>query len=269
MDTTPLDALKIDPRQTRLFVPDELVDFKRRLFERVAKSTGGAVYDVRTLKNYPDDIIPIVGCSTYLRPIVLKWMHYGRPFIYWDRGYMRRCFATWLPRGSHGGYYRWHLNAFQMTKIYDVPPDRFKKLNIETMSWRGPGEHIVVAAPPPNYEIYHGIEDWTERTVKTLETLTKRPIKVRYKSDTRPLWADLEGAHALVTHGSITAVEAVVMGCPVFVHPDSAAAPVGRTRLEDIESPIRPDREKWLASLAYCQYNEAEVVRGDVWRMIR
>jgi hypothetical protein len=80
------------------------------------------------------------------------------------------------------------------------------------------------------------------------------------------LQQDLEGAHALVTHGSIAAVESVICGCPVVVHPDSAAALVGLTDLAKIEKPVYPDRGKWLFSLAYSQFNETELVDGTLWR---
>jgi hypothetical protein len=58
------------------------------------------------------------------------------------------------------------------------------------------------------------------------------------------------------------------MGCPVFVHPDSAASLVGRTDLTDIETPLYPDREPWVRSLAYSQFNEAELCNGDLWRLL-
>ena len=79
---------------------------------------------------------------------------------------------------------------------------------------------------------------------------------------------DLDGAHCLVTHGSNAAVEAAIMGCPVFVHPDSAAALVGRTDLADIERPIYPGRQAWVNALAYSQFNERELVDGTLWRLL-
>ena len=91
---------------------------------------------------------------------------------------------------------------------------------------------------------------------------------IRDKESKRPLQADLEGAHALVSHGSIAAVEAVILGCPVFVHPDSAAALVGRTDLKMIERPAMPDRTKWLHSLAYSQFNERELIDGTLWSLM-
>jgi hypothetical protein len=84
----------------------------------------------------------------------------------------------------------------------------------------------------------------------------------------RRLHQDLKGAHCLVTHGSNAAVESVIMGCPVFVHSDSAASLVGLTDLNKIERPIYPDREAWCRSLAYSQVSEREILDGTVWRLL-
>ena len=59
------------------------------------------------------------------------------------------------------------------------------------------------------------------------------------------------------------------MGCPVFVHPFSAAAVMGETDLSKIETPRYPERQAWLNSLAYNQWNEAELVDGTLWRMLQ
>jgi hypothetical protein len=58
------------------------------------------------------------------------------------------------------------------------------------------------------------------------------------------------------------------MGCPVFVDPGSAAALVGKTDLNEIERPIYPERQAWLNSLAYSQFNEKELVDGTLWKLI-
>jgi hypothetical protein len=49
----------------------------------------------------------------------------------------------------------------------------------------------------------------------------------------------------------------------------SAAALMGKTDFSQVENPVYPDRERWLHSLAYCQFNEAELVDGTLWRLIR
>lgn len=259
----------IDPKKTCLFIPTGLSDFKVKLFERIGSKLGKVNRgDVAALSALPKDIIPIVGCSPELRETILNWRKFGRTFVYWDRGYMRRVFATWLAKGDAGGYYRWHVNSFQMQKIRSVPDDRFKVLSTPVADWSRGGSHIVIAAPTRTYGKFHATRDWIADTIDALARVTKRQLVIRDKESKRPLQDDLRGAHALVTHGSNSAVESIILGCPVFVHPDSAAALVGLTDLRKIETPIYPDRQPWLNSLAYCQFNEDELIDGTLWRLI-
>ena len=107
---------------------------------------------------------------------------------------------------------------------------------------------------------------WNKAIRRRVEAETDRPVRVREKKarETRPLEADLEDAWCLVTHSSTAAVEAVIAGVPVFCEPTCAAAPVGRTDL-DIENPVRPEREAWLAALAWRQFSRDEVSSGMAW----
>lgn len=266
----------VDPHKVALFIPDGLKKFKLQLFESVGKKMGRVVRgNPVDLDKLPADVIPVVGCSPFLKPYYDKWRAAGRTFIYWDRGYLRRVFATWLPNGNdlgvRGGYYRWHIDGFQMQQIQDVPNDRWKQLKLEqsVKPWRRNGRHIVVANTLPDYWNLFADTKWAHRTYEYLKSITDRPIVIRDKESKTPLHIELEGAHCLVTHGSIAAVESVVMGYPVFVDKMSAAALVGQTDFSMIETPVYPDRDKWLCSLAYCQFNEQELVDGTLWRLIR
>lgn len=263
----------IDPGKVCLFQPSELKDFKRRLFERiggriVAKGGRVVVGNVSQLKSLPRDVYPIVGCSSYLKGTIDEWREKKRPFIYWDRGYFDRVFATWLPRGENGGKYRWHVSSFQLQSIGDYPSDRLDRKRPPVGEWRRGGRHIVVAHPTPSYSKFHGLENWTAKTIEALSLITDRQIVVRDKESKRPLQEDLAGAHALVAHGSNAAVEAVICGCPVFVHRDSAASLVGQTDLAKIETPIYPDREPWLRALSYSQFDEIELIDGTLFRLL-
>jgi hypothetical protein len=267
----------IDPADVAFFVPGHLKAFKLDLFNRIGATierAGGAVVrrDFALLdQKVRKGRVPIVGCTPELRPYIDRWQAEGRDWIYWDRGYARRVFATDLPPGENGGYYRWHINSFQMRRVIPACGHlRWDLLRTSVQEWRRNGRHIVVAEPSPTYQRFHKIEGWTERTLAALKAVTDRPIVVRDKEMQRfgrKLREDLKGAHCLVTHGSNAAVEAVIMGCPVFVHEDSAAALVGRTDLE-IEAPVYPDREPWARSLAYSQFNERELVDGTLWRLL-
>lgn len=264
----------IDPSQLVLFIPDGLKNFKQILFNRIGhkiERCGGGVIrgNLDALANVPSSgKIPIVGCTPALRTLIDNWQAKGKDWIYWDRGYARRVFATWLPRGDNGGYYRWHRNTFQLREIRSLPDDRWKALNIKVEPWRKPGDHIVIAAPSETYCRFHRIEKWLTETVETLGRITKRRLVVRHKESSRSLQQDIEGAHALVTHGSIAAVESVILGCPVFVHQSSAAGLVGQTDLRKIETPVRPERTAWLNSLAYSQFNEVELIDGTLFRLL-
>lgn len=269
--------MAVDPASVAFFVPGHLKAFKLDLFNRIGSMielAGGRVVrgDFDQLDRRAEQgWVPVVGCTPELRPYIDAWRAAGRDWIYWDRGYARRVFATDLPPGDAGGYYRWHLNGFQLQAIGAARSDRWATLATPVWPWARRGRHIVVAEPSATYQRFHGIEGWTARTLVELRRLTDRPVLVRDKEMQRfgrKLNEDLRGAHCLVTHGSNAAVEAAIMGCPVVVHPDSAAALIGRTDLRDVEAPLYPDRDPWLRALAYSQFNERELIDGTLWRLI-
>jgi hypothetical protein len=261
--------LAIDPKKTCLYIPNGLSRFKQSLFDRIGSKLGKIVRGVvDELRSLPEDVLPVVGCSPELTGLIKSWRDTERMFCYWDRGYARRVFATWLPRGDHGGFYRWHLNNFQLQKIRDLPNDRWKALKTEVTPWQKDGRHIVLAVPTATYSRFHALENWTEKTITELKKYTDRKIITRGKEDKRPLQEDLKGAHALVAHASIAAVESIICGTPVFVDSDSAASLVGQTDISKIEMPAYPDRQSWLNSLAYSQFSESELIDGTLWKLI-
>lgn len=268
----------IEPTRVSFYTPTGLSKPKSELFGRVARhiqSKGGSIIptgNVDVLRLHANrGQIPIVGCMPETRPLIDEWRAANRPWIYWDRGYARRIYATWLPRAEKDtGYYRWHFGGFQLQKMRDVPDDRWKALRIPAEPWRESDKdsHIVIAAPTRTYARFHHCESWIADTIDALSRVTSRQLVIRDKESKRDLRKDLEGAHALVTHGSIAAVEAVVMGYPVFVDKTSAAALIGHTDLRQIEQPRLPDRTAWLSSLAYSQFDERELVDGTLWRLL-
>lgn len=267
----------IDPAKVAFWWPSGLKRFKEDLFAQVATSItrkGGRVvkHDERRLWDLPDETVPIIGCHPPLKAMIDDWRKRGRAFIYWDRSYLMRWFATCLPQPAsmEKSFYRWHVNGFQMAAIRDVPNDRWKRLKTEVQPWQRGGRHIVIAVPTASYSKLHGCENWIAETVTALAKVTDRQLVIRDKEHyrRRPIQKDLEGAHALVTHGSNAGNEAVILGCPVFVHRDCAAALVGQTDLAKIETPIYPDRQPWLNSLAYSQFDQTELVDGTLWRLI-
>ena len=184
-------------------------------------------------------------------------------FFYIDHAYFNR---------GHGKAYRITRNRYEAGPIRDCPPDRLSRLRLNIAPWRKSGRNIIVC-PPTEYFMYaHGCLDWLETTLKKLRSVTDRPIIIREKPKPGekivPLPQALESAHAVVTHSSNVAIEAACLGTPVFVAPASAAAPIGRTDVAEIEEPNYPDREPWLAHLAYNQFSFDEIRDGVAWRTL-
>lgn len=80
----------IDPKNVCLFQPSELKAFKAGFFTRIGQkiqAKGGKVCmgDAGQLKMLPKDIVPVVGCSTYLKDVIGEWRDKKRPFIYLAR----------------------------------------------------------------------------------------------------------------------------------------------------------------------------------------
>jgi hypothetical protein len=184
-------------------------------------------------------------------------------FFYIDHAYFNR---------GHRRTYRITRNRYEAGPVRRVPDDRLGALSLEIAPWRKAGREIIVCPPTEYFMLAHGCPDWLETTLETLRNCTDRPIIVRSKpkagDETVPLATALETAHALVTHSSNVAIEAACLGTPVFVASASAAAAVGRTDLAEIESPAYPDRQAWLAHLAYNQFSFEEIRDGSAWRML-
>ncbi len=187
----------------------------------------------------------------------------GQYFFYVDHAYFSR---------GHGVSYRVTRNGYEAGPVRECPTDRIEGHDVVLKPWQR-GERNVLVCPPTDYFMAaHGCTDWLDRTLEALQRHTDRPIVVRRKPQpgetVEPLAEALSKAHALVTHSSNVAIEAVVAGVPVFVSPSSAAAPMGLTDLSLIETPAYPDRDKWLAHLAYCQFSFDEMHSGAAWRML-
>lgn len=184
-------------------------------------------------------------------------------YYYIDHAYFHR---------GHGKTYRIARNGYEAGAIRRCPPDRWNALGLSIQPWRKEGREIIVCPPTEFFMQAHGCPDWLQTTLASLEALTDRPIIVREKpkagEDIIPLEKMLETAHALVTHSSNVAIEAVCLGTPVFVAPSSAAASIGQVDLRDIERPVYADREPWLAHLAYNQFSFDEIRSGAAWKML-
>ena len=168
----------------------------------------------------------------------------------------------------NSGVYRVIPNAYHCNWTEDRSIDRFQRFGGTLRSWARGGEHIVVLASSDVCNAFWGRTGWVDEAVKTLQRHTDRPILLRHKGSPRPLEHALSGAHAVVSFVSMAAVEAAMMGIPVFADPMSPASQVGLTDFSKIETPIYPDRERWAATLGYWQFTIEEMRSGYAWNRV-
>lgn len=200
------------------------------------------------------------GILRGLGPLLKDYQAASQPWVYLDNGY--------FGRGHYAGYYRATLNAYQHSGIGVPDYVRLSDFSLEFRPWSR-GRHIVICPPGPEYTEHHGLGNWLDRVQLQLEAATDRPIRIRGKAQEAPLYKDLADAHALVTHASNAAVEAVLAGVPVFCTGACAASAMGKDDLSQIEDPLYPDdRARWAAVLANNQWTLEEMRRGEAWRAL-
>lgn len=207
--------------------------------------------------------------------------------VMFDKGYVRsrragaRVWDYW--RVSVGRHHPTQTSLMSRK----MPRDRLDQLALAISPWRTRGYTVVIAGSSAKYHEFYGLPEpelYYPALVEQLRELTKKPIiyrpKPSYREATRIKGAEfsaggtesitstLQGAWALVTHGSNACFEAALMGVPSIILGDGVAAPISSTRLEDVADPRIGKREQWLANLAYHQYTEAELRTGEAFQHV-
>jgi hypothetical protein len=152
------------------------------------------------------------------------------------------------------------------------PPDRAQKLGITPKDWRN-GDYILLCGQVPwdaSVDFSNHVE-WLHKTSRAIFLRTSREVIFRPHPlcklnpipgtvhSTRPLESDLKDAFCCVTFNSNTGVEAVLDGVPTFAFDEgSMAYAVSSHTLNDIDKPLRPDRQQWLNDLCYAQWRPDE-----------
>lgn len=194
-------------------------------------------------------------------------------------------FDRWLPdQPLENSKWRLIPGNVHNNKKLDVTIDRFESFNKKVSPWQQDGEHILICPSSNTMTMHmHNMSDieWVAAMKKTLGSSTKRPIKVRNKprknGTSGPSVADvsieddLKGCHAVVTSGSLVAVDALMAGVPVFTSSQKycPAAWTANTDLEKINNPVHYDREQLLANLAWKQFSIEEMRSGFAYESIK
>lgn len=207
-----------------------------------------------------------------------------------DKGYFQR-----------KNYLRLSFDGFQPHYAHDVsrPTDRFDRLGIPLRDLQPRGRHLIYAGSSQKYCNWHDLGDVTEFATGVcgkLDKLTHGSMPIYYRP--KPSWAAayvedckpipgtifsgpkefltdrLPGCHALVTHGSNAAIEAIAAGVPVVLVSREGACgawSLAETNVENIAAPFWPDpdlRRQMFADLAYCQFTIDEMASGLAWETL-
>lgn len=199
----------------------------------------------------------------------------GKPLWYIDNGWFVN---LWKVGRLHpeAAFYRVSRNGLAPKFLPGKSMERANKFDVRIKPWRTGGRHVLVCLPyNPEYASGFGVDihQWLADLKILLPSVTDRPIVYREKprdvTRITPLGEALKNAWCLVTHSSNAAVEAAMVGVPVFCEPVCGAAMVGCTDFTKIETPIYPDnREEWIASLMWQQFSLNEFRSGLAWQTL-
>jgi hypothetical protein len=253
---------------TRIFcytLPERL-EKTTRAMSAFARGCGGQVVNDRKVR---DGIAVVWGQIWGSAQIMKECTEKGIPFYQIDNGYFAGA------RGRQEGYFRVTKNALVQNWInHGKPSDRFYKTGIEIKPYKKePGGLVILCVPGQNFGRYLNLnlEQWTVDTEAQIKRLTDKKVFIRNKVKS-PAFVDVlngSNTHAVVTHSSNAAVEALVEGYAVFCDEMCAAAPVANLDLKNINTPQFKDRHEWAYSLAYSQYTHEEFESGEAWAIIQ
>ena len=213
----------------------------------------------------------------------------GIHIIMLDKGYQRHR----QPGKRVWEYWRCAINAHHPTDTLmkiKRPRDRMEGVILQPWRTRTKRGHIAIAGSSAKYHRFYNLPDpttWAIEVVREIRKHTDRRIAYRpkpswhdavpipdtiYSGHNHPIGGVLEGAHALVTHGSNACFEAVQAGIPSVILGNGVAKPISSTDISEVERPLLAtlgERRRWLASLAYCQWSVLEFKSGEAWATIR
>jgi hypothetical protein len=230
--------------------------------------------------DYENSTGPIVLRGIMKHKIMKQCWQDQRPFVYVDTGYFGNQVSPRNPQ-AHKIWHRMVVNDLQHQDIVPRPPDRWQRFG-----WKIPrrrhGSKVIVALPDEKPCRFYGIdpEIWQSEVLHEIRQCTERPVIMRSRQRSRqdrmvnrPLSAELENAHVLVTFNSLAAIESLMQGVPAIVlAPTHAAAPVSGRSLDTVEDPWWPSDDllyQWLCHLAYAQFHVSEMASGTALDIIR
>ena len=245
-------------------------------------------FELRSTEDYngPDsDVAIFFGVKSKSRMILDDHLAAGCHTIMLDKGYTRTA-----GEGGHTKYSRVIVDGLDPSRYMMrelMQPDRFGRLNIHIAEKRVVGEDILYCGSTQKYCDFHGLGDMTEyaeSVYNQIRDVSGRRVIYRPKPSSQgvapvvgmpmhraktSITEALRECHAVVTHGSSAAMDAMLAGVPIVVLGGSVASPMADKSVTGIDTITLPDydsRFRWASALAYCQWTNKEMMRGAAWK---
>jgi hypothetical protein len=248
--------------------------YRSEAFHSGLRKAGYQVISGRVEPAKPGDILLIWNRYGVVHEQALRFEQQGGTVLVAENGYLNADGSS--PKFSvhpHGpkptDYYAVGL-GFHNDHTRVLPGSR--KLGVELKPWRADGEHILIC-PNRSFGVPDRMmpPDWAEKAQKRLQSLTRRPLRVRAhpgnNAPQRPLKEDLKGAWAVVVWSSSVAVHALVEGVPAFIEaPHQIIKPASASGSPD--EPVCPERLPHFEKLACGQYTCEEISLGVPFKLL-
>ena len=224
-------------------------------------------------QKWTENSIAVVGTLRGTETIIWESQGRGHNFYYMDHAYFH---ATRLYQGDI--QYRIIKSQMQLNHLVDLDEEDYKRIDrykpITTKPFTKNGNYILLCPPTKAICRLYNLGDeqsWIDDMVSELKSHTDRDIIIRKKDETKTLQEQLKNCHAIVTHQSTAAIQAILQGVPSFCDLISQSVPVSETDISKIETPFYPDddlRKEWIDSLLSCQFNMSEISNGKAREIV-
>lgn len=256
----------------------------------------GDIVQLRSIRDWREDSEPDVEADVAVfyglaepMPNIFKAFRRNFAAVYVDLGYWGR-----RDGGRWAGYHKVVVDARHPNAYFQKPAhplDRIQRFAILPKARHAPtaNGHILLAGMGDKGAQAEGWapEMWERWAIAKIREYSDRPIIYRPKPSwktarpiegtlysgphVRPIEKDLVNCHAVVTHHSNVAVDALVDGIPALCWA-GVAAPLCSQNFQDLEAMPLPSietRMQWMADLAYTQWSVAEIRDGKAWAHLR
>ena len=150
----------------------------------------------------------------------------------------------------------------------------------------GKPKHILLAPSSPTVTFHVNgcsVEKWTEIATHQINQFLKgteyEGLPIKFRNKPRPgneFWntdikTDLQGAHALVTNMSLSAIDAILNMTPVFAHKRNIVSFIAGQHIGKIAKPLRPGHKtvnEWLKMVVDNQFKLSEIADGTAYEML-